>query len=99
MKAEYLRNQSCPQRDSTECKEYAGAHSACRSEDEEREHRSQSDHLMEKVVGISNMKRAIKRHPYFRQNRKYSQIKYKQDGRELTRNWSNYLPSFMIVHI
>jgi hypothetical protein len=41
----------------------------------------------------------IKRHPYFRQNRKYSQIKYKQDGRELTRNWSNYLPSFMIVHI
>ena len=27
MKAEYLGKEGCPQMDSTECKEYAGAHS------------------------------------------------------------------------
>ena len=46
-KAENAGNGGCPQRDSTECEEYAGARSAVRPEDGERAVRTSS--LLERI--------------------------------------------------
>ena len=51
----------CPQRDSTECEEYAEALSIYLPEDLEREHKLSTEHLMEEIVSIPNMKEAMKR--------------------------------------
>lgn len=60
MKTENLK-MGCPQKDSTECEEHAEALSICRPEDVKREHRLNTEHLMEEVVSIPNMKEAMKR--------------------------------------
>ena len=51
----------CPQRDSTECEEYTEALSIYLQEDLEREHKLSTEHLMEEIVSIPNMKEAMKR--------------------------------------
>ena len=51
----------CPQRDSTECEEYTEALSIYLPEDLEREHKLSTEHLMEEIVSIPNMKEAMKR--------------------------------------
>lgn len=51
----------CPQMDSTECEEYAEALSIYMPEDIERETRLNTEHLMEEVISIPNMIRAMKR--------------------------------------
>ena len=51
----------CPQRDSTECEEYAEALSIYLPEDLEREHKLSTEHLMGEIVSIPNMKEAMKR--------------------------------------
>ena len=51
----------CPQMDSTECEEYAEALSIYLPEDVERETRLNTEHLMEEVISIPNMIRAMKR--------------------------------------
>ena len=58
-KAEYTGNGGCPQRDSTECKGYAGARSAIRPENEERAGRAPE--LLEKILDRENLNRAYKR--------------------------------------
>ena len=58
-KAEYAGNGGCPQRDSTECKGYAGARSAIQPESEEREGRAPE--LLEKILDRDNLNRAYKR--------------------------------------
>ena len=58
-KAENAGNGGCLQRDSTECKEYAGAQSAGRPEDGETEVRE--PRLLEKILYRDNMNRAYKR--------------------------------------
>lgn len=61
MKTEYLREESCPQRDSTEYEEYAEALSIFLPEDMERGRELQSEHLMEQAVSPKNMETAMKR--------------------------------------
>ena len=58
-KAEYAGNGGCQQRDSTECKGYAGARSAIRPESEERAGRAPE--LLEKILDRDNLNRAYKR--------------------------------------
>ncbi len=58
-KAEYTGNGGCPQRDSTECKEYAGAQSADRPEAGETEGRKPE--LLERILDRDNLNRAYKR--------------------------------------
>ena len=59
MKAEYTGNGGCLQRDSTECKEYAGARSVVPPEREEMAGREPD--LLEKVLDRDNLNRAYKR--------------------------------------
>ena len=59
MKAEYLRDESCPQRDSTEYEEYAEAQSTFLPEDLEKERESQAETLIGKAASIKNMERAM----------------------------------------
>jgi group II intron reverse transcriptase/maturase len=59
MKAEYTGNGGCLQRDSTECKEYAGARSVVPPEREEMAGREPN--LLEKVLDRDNLNRAYKR--------------------------------------
>jgi group II intron reverse transcriptase/maturase len=54
-------NRDCPQRGSTEYEEYAEVQSIFLPEDLETERELQADNLMEKVVSMSNMNRAIRR--------------------------------------
>ena len=61
MKTEYLKEESCPQRDSTEYKEYAEASSIYLTEDNERGREVQTDHLMEEVITPKNMEEAMRR--------------------------------------
>ena len=61
MKTEYLKEESCPQRDSTEYEEYAEALSIYLPEDMERGRELQSEHLMEMAVSPKNMEIAMKR--------------------------------------
>ena len=61
MKTEYLKEESCPQRDSTEYEEYAEALSIYLPEDMERGRELQSEHLMEVAVSPKNMEIAMKR--------------------------------------
>ena len=58
-KAEYTENGGCLQRDSTECKGYAGARSANQPESEERAGRAPE--LLEKILDRDNLNRAYKR--------------------------------------
>ena len=57
MKAENLENKDCPQRDSTECKEYAGALNINNRENEE----ADGAHLLEEILDRDNLNRAYKR--------------------------------------
>jgi group II intron reverse transcriptase/maturase len=61
MKTEYLKEENCPQRDSTEYKEYAEVLSIYLPEDMERGRELQSEHLMEEAVTPKNMEIAMKR--------------------------------------
>ena len=61
MKTEYLKEESCPQRDSTEYEEYAEALSIYLPGDMERGRELQSEHLMEMAVSPKNMEIAMKR--------------------------------------
>ena len=61
MKTEYLKEESCPQRDSTEYEEYAEALSIYLPEDMERGRELKSEHLMELAVYPKNMETAMKR--------------------------------------
>ena len=61
MKTEYLKEESFPQRDSTEYEEYAEALSIYLPEDMERGRELQSEHLMEMAVSPKNMEIAMKR--------------------------------------
>ena len=61
MKTEYLKEESCLQRDSTEYEEYAEALSIYLPEDMERGRELQSEHLMEMAVSPKNMEIAMKR--------------------------------------
>ena len=56
-KAEYLRNKGCPQRDSTECKEYVGAQSVDNREDG----KTDSADLLEAILERDNLNRAYKK--------------------------------------
>ena len=58
-RAENTGNGGCPQRDSTECKEYAGARSAVRPENEERAVRMPN--LLERILNRDNLNNAYKR--------------------------------------
>ena len=58
-KAEYAGNGGCPQRDSTECKGYAGARSAVQPGSEERTGRRPE--LLERILGRDNLNSAYKR--------------------------------------
>jgi hypothetical protein len=58
-KAENAGNGGCLQRDSTECKEYAGAQSAARPETGETESRKRE--LLERILDRDNLNRAYKR--------------------------------------
>ena len=58
-KAENAGDGGCLQRDSTECKEYAGAQSAVRPETGETEIREPK--LLERILFRDNMNRAYKR--------------------------------------
>ena len=57
MKTEYVGNGGCPQRDSAEHKEYAGAYSAGHQETEERN----GADLLERVLDRDNLNRAFKK--------------------------------------
>ena len=61
MKTENLRNESFPQRDSTEYEEYAEALSIYLPEDLERERKLQADQLLELIINPKNMEKAMKR--------------------------------------
>ncbi len=61
MKTEYFKEESCPQRDSTEYEEYAEALSIFLPEDMERGRELQSEHLMDMAVSPKNMEIAMKR--------------------------------------
>ena len=61
MRTENSCKGSCPQRDSTEYKEYAEASSIYLSEDMELGRELQANNLMEKVVTVKNMETAMKR--------------------------------------
>ena len=61
MKTENLKEESFPQRDSTEYEEYAEASSIYLPEDVERVRNLQSDHLMEEVIKPENILTAMKR--------------------------------------
>lgn len=56
-KAEYLGNEGCPQRNSTECEEYAGAQSIDKRETE----RTDGADLLEQILSRNNLNRAYKR--------------------------------------
>ena len=56
-KAEYLRNESCPQRDNAEHEEYVGARSIGRRETEE----TDGADLLERILSRENLNRAYKR--------------------------------------
>ena len=56
-KAEYLRNEGCPQRDSAEHEEYAGARSIDRRETEE----ADGADLLERILDRHNLNKAYKR--------------------------------------
>lgn len=56
-KAEYLGNEGCPQRNSTECEEYAGAQSIDKRETE----RTDGADLLERILSRNNLNRAYKR--------------------------------------
>ncbi|MBQ3425200.1 MAG: hypothetical protein IJH38_08385 [Clostridia bacterium] len=56
-KAEYPGNEGCPQRNSAEHEEYAGARSADRQETEE----TDGADLLERILSRGNLKRAYKR--------------------------------------
>ena len=56
-KVEYLRNEGCLQRDSTECEGYAGA----RSIDERETERTDGADLLEQILSRDNLNRAYKR--------------------------------------
>ena len=56
-KAEYLGNEGCPQRNSTECEEYAGAQSI----DERETERTDGADLLEQILSRDNLNRAYKR--------------------------------------
>ena len=58
-RAENAGNGGCPQRDSTECEEYAGARSAVRPEDGERAIRTSN--LLERILGRENLNNAYRR--------------------------------------
>ena len=58
-KAEYAGNGGCPQRDSTECEEYAGAQSVVQPESEEKAGRVPE--LLEEILDRDNLNRAYKR--------------------------------------
>ena len=58
-RAENAGDGGCPQRDSTECEEYAGARSAVRPEDGERAVRMSS--LLERILDRENLNKAYKR--------------------------------------
>ena len=58
-RAENAGNGGCPQRDSTECKEYAGARSAVRPENGERAVRMPN--LLERILNRDNLNNAYKR--------------------------------------
>lgn len=61
MKTENLKEENCPQRDSTEYKEYAEVSSIFLPEDIEQERRQQAENLIDEVVSIKNMETAMKR--------------------------------------
>ena len=56
-KAEYLGNEGCLQRNSTECEEYAGAQSIDKRETE----RTDGADLLEQILSRDNLNRAYKR--------------------------------------
>ena len=56
-KAEYLRNEGCPQRDSTECEGYVGAQSI----DERETGRTDGADLLEQILNRDNLNRAYRR--------------------------------------
>ena len=56
-RAEYLRNEGCPQRDSTECKEYARARSIGSRKAEEADNAD----LLEQILDRDNLNRAYKK--------------------------------------
>ena len=56
-KAEYLGNEGCPQRNCTECEEYAGAQSIDKRETE----RTDGADLLEQILSRDNLNRAYKR--------------------------------------
>ena len=56
-KVEYLGNEGCPQRDSTECEGYAGAQSI----DERETERTDGADLLEQILSRDNLNRAYKR--------------------------------------
>ena len=56
-KVEYLGNEGCPQRDSTECKGYVGAQSI----DERETERTDGADLLEQILSRDNLNRAYKR--------------------------------------
>ena len=57
MKAEYLGNENCPQRDSTECEEYVGVLSTDSRETED----ADGALLLEEILSRDNLNRAYKR--------------------------------------
>lgn len=57
MKAEYLENKGCQQRDSAEREEYAGAQSIDNRETEE----ADGADLLERILNSDNLSRAYKR--------------------------------------
>ena len=57
MKAEYLENQSCPQRNSAKHEKYVGVQSIGNREDEERD----GADLLERILSRGNLNRAYKR--------------------------------------
>ena len=61
MKTENLKEENCPQRDSTEYEEYAEVSSIFLPEDMEGGRELQSEHLMEMAVSPKNMEIAMKR--------------------------------------
>ena len=58
-RAENAGNGGCPQRDSTECKEYAGVQSAVRPENGERAVRTPN--LLERILNRDNLNNAYRR--------------------------------------
>lgn len=61
MRTENLKEESYPQRDSTEYEEYAEASSIYLPEDMEQERKLQADNLMDAIVSVKNMETAMRR--------------------------------------